>query len=203
MSAMTALRPKIAITHPKSQSSHRWASLSCPHGSVTPLLGILSAELQCSTPLEVGMQAPPAPEQLHECGLLPSSPVQVTQRGAEKQPAALHYSSPSDAPPEGQASWRERLRALFCCFAPDATEQYYRGSEGEAAVIRPPQPPTPPSYSGEPVIGPLQARGPAPACMHPRLPNTRRLACKAASAGSATGPSNWRRKRDLWCWPWA
>ena len=90
---------------------------------------------------------------------------QVTQR-AEKPPAALHYSSP--AAPDGQPSWRDRLRALFCCFVPDASEQYYRGGEGEAAVIRPPQPPTPPAYRGEPVIGSLQVPAGIPASPMPQ-----------------------------------
>ena len=123
---------------------------------------------------------------------------QVTQR-ADKPPAALHYSSPA-AQQDGQVSWRDRLRALFCCFAPDASEQYYRGGEGEAAVIRPPQPPTPPAYRGEPVIGSLQAR---PGTLHqsarrpaaplvprsPRRPHTGRsrslAACSRAPAALA------------------
>ncbi|CAL8468486.1 g8026 [Coccomyxa elongata] len=72
----------------------------------------------------------------------------------EKSPAALQYSD-TDAT-ERTLSWKERLRALLCCFVPDANEQYYRSNEAEAAIIRPPQPPTPPAYRGEPVIGPLQ-----------------------------------------------
>lgn len=51
-------------------------------------------------------------------------------------------------------SWTARLRALLCCFRPDAGE-YARGGEAEAVVIRPPQPPTPPRFSGDAVIGPL------------------------------------------------
>ena len=104
------------------------------------------------------LQQPKARPLAHPAGLMDLEPaLQVNQR-TEKQPATgLHYSTPSDAPLEGQVSWKERLRALFCCFVPDASEQYYRSSEGEATVIRPPQPPTPPAYRGEPVIGALQA----------------------------------------------
>ena len=79
--------------------------------------------------------------------------VQVNSR-SDKPAVASEYSK--DDAPEPSTSWRDRLRAFFCCFAPDANEQYYRSSKAEAAVIRPPQPPTPPAYRGEPVIGPLQ-----------------------------------------------
>lgn len=71
------------------------------------------------------------------------------------KPAEVSDYSKDDAS-EQSTSWKDRLRAFFCCFAPDANEQYYRSSKAEAAVIRPPQPPTPPAYRGEPVIGPLQ-----------------------------------------------
>lgn len=79
--------------------------------------------------------------------------VQVNTRS--DKPAEVSDYSKNDAS-EPSTSWKDRLRALFCCFAPDANEQYYRSSKAEAAVIRPPQPPTPPAYRGEPVIGPLQ-----------------------------------------------
>ena len=69
---------------------------------------------------------------------------------------AVPSEDSKDDPPDPYTSWKDRLRAFFCCFAPDANEQYYRSSKAEAAVIRPPQPPTPPAYRGEPVIGPLQ-----------------------------------------------
>jgi hypothetical protein len=81
--------------------------------------------------------------------------IQVNVR-EDKATAPLQYSS--GGTPQAQTSWKERLRAFFCCFAPDASEQYYSGGEAEAAVIRPPQPPTPPAYRGEPVIGPLHVR---------------------------------------------
>ena len=84
-------------------------------------------------------------------------------------------------------SWRERLRALFCCFAPDASEQYYRSGEGEAAVIRPPQPPTPPAYRGEPVIGSLQVRA-RRCCV-----NTAQHACCRAAAPRSKRPQSLRR----------
>ncbi|CAL5221322.1 g3496 [Coccomyxa viridis] len=78
---------------------------------------------------------------------------QVNSR-SDKPAVASEYSK--DDATEQSASWKDRLRAFFCCFAPDANEQYYRSSKAEATVIRPPQPPTPPAYRGEPVIGPLQ-----------------------------------------------
>ena len=79
--------------------------------------------------------------------------VQVNSR-SDKPAVASEYSK--DDATEQSASWKDRLRAFFCCFAPDANEQYYRSSKAEATVIRPPQPPTPPAYRGEPVSGPLQ-----------------------------------------------
>ena len=80
--------------------------------------------------------------------------VQVTSRTEQAQPAASHrYSSPDAGAAPPAPGWRARLRALLCCFRPDAGE-YVRG-EAEAVVIRPPQPPTPPQFSGEAVIGPL------------------------------------------------
>jgi hypothetical protein len=173
MSEMTAQRPKTTITHPKNQSSHRWVSPELPIWLSDNLVRLHLLLPMSQSP---DLAASPASKHPHQTGLPVS--LQVTQRGAEKQAAALHYSSPSDAPLEGQVSWRERLRALFCCFAPDASEQYYRGSEGEAAVIRPPQPPTPPSYSGEPVIGPLQAWHTS----HASTP-----ACRTAALGHAAG----------------
>ncbi len=90
--------------------------------------------------------------------------VQVNSR-SDKPAVASEYSK--DDTPKQSSSWKDRLRAFFCCFAPDANEQYYRSSKAEATVIRPPQPPTPPAYRGEPVIGPLQVISHPP---HPQLP---------------------------------
>ncbi|KAK9845903.1 hypothetical protein WJX81_005612 [Elliptochloris bilobata] len=80
---------------------------------------------------------------------------QVTNRAEQPPPAGSHrYASPAAAAASQPApGWRARLRALLCCFRPD-TGEYARG-EAEAVVIRPPQPPTPPRFTGEAVIGPL------------------------------------------------
>ena len=60
---------------------------------------------------------------------------------------------------EGRRTWSQRMRALLCCLAPTATEQYYRRGENEGVVVRPQMhPPAPPLYSAAPVIGALQAR---------------------------------------------
>lgn len=85
----------------------------------------------------------------------PSTPAvaaQVTSRSRDaKWPAA---------PPERQqkpAGWRSRLQTFLCCFVPQARDQYYR-PEPETVLIRPPQPPVPPSHVGPAVLGPIQAQ---------------------------------------------
>ncbi|KAK9828583.1 hypothetical protein WJX72_000867 [[Myrmecia] bisecta] len=44
-------------------------------------------------------------------------------------------------------------------------DHYYRSDETEAVVIRPPHPPTPPKFTGEAVIGPLEAEYKGKKCL--------------------------------------
>ena len=81
---------------------------------------------------------------------LPAAALQVTTREKPKRPNTVVERKPAP----GSPGWRSRLQTLLCCFTPQANDQYYR-PEPEAIVIRPPQPPAPPSHIGEPVIGPM------------------------------------------------
>ena len=81
---------------------------------------------------------------------LPAAALQVTTREKPKRPNTVVERKPAP----GSSGWRSRLQTLLCCFTPQANDQYYR-PEPEAIVIRPPQPPAPPSHIGEPVIGPM------------------------------------------------
>lgn len=82
----------------------------------------------------------------------------VTRNGAGAAPPRVSSTAGSDEA-VGRLTWSQRMRALLCCLAPAAAEQYYRRGENEAVVVRPqPHPPAPPLYSAAPVIGPLQAR---------------------------------------------
>ncbi|DBA93455.1 hypothetical protein WJX79_008935 [Trebouxia sp. C0005] len=82
---------------------------------------------------------------------------QVTRR--DQLPAANRTAPyPKAAEQDGVGSritWRTKLRSLLCCLAPPQNDQYFRSSEAEAVVIRPPRAALPPPrVSGEPVIGP-------------------------------------------------
>ena len=79
--------------------------------------------------------------------LLLSARCQVTAR-----PPSANFNQ-ADIP-ETRPSWRSRFRALFCCLAPAVNDQYYR-SDADPALIRPPQPPTPPPLVGDAVLGPI------------------------------------------------
>lgn len=60
-----------------------------------------------------------------------------------------------------QNGWKHRLQNLFCCFAPQTNDQYYR-PEPDSVVLKPPQPPAPPRHIGHAVLGPINEKVPHP-----------------------------------------
>ena len=45
---------------------------------------------------------------------------------------------------DSRITWKTKLRSLLCCLAPPQNDQYFRSSEAEAVVIRPPRAIVPP-----------------------------------------------------------
>jgi len=77
---------------------------------------------------------------------------QVTTRDEVKRPAVV----PSERAAK-QNGWKHRLQNLFCCFAPQTNDQYYR-PEPDSVVLKPPQPPAPPRHIGHAVLGPINEK---------------------------------------------
>eukprot|EP00884_Botryococcus_braunii_P018727 jgi/Botrbrau1/5538/Bobra.0023s0022.1 len=85
----------------------------------------------------------------------------ITQVNTREPPGGPpQYPRGGDNPPP-RRSWRQRLRLFLCCFVPREDDAFYRRDEAESVVIRPPQPPTPPRYTGQVLLGPMdqQDRG--------------------------------------------
>ena len=74
----------------------------------------------------------------------------LMQVAARQAPAGYSPQAISEARP----SWRSRFRALFCCLAPAVNDRYYR-DDADASHVRPIQPPTPPPFVGDAVLGPI------------------------------------------------
>lgn len=53
-------------------------------------------------------------------------------------------------------SWRAKFRALLCCLAPAAHDQYFPHREVPPAIIRSGRPVSPPSYTSRVLLGPMR-----------------------------------------------
>lgn len=101
---------------------------------------------------------------------------QVTRRDqlpAANRTAAYPKATEQDGV-DSRITWKTKLRSLLCCLAPPQNDQYFRSSEAEAVVIRPPRAIVPPPRApGEChaciacCYHPLHAGRKSPACCSP------------------------------------
>lgn len=82
-------------------------------------------------------------------------------------PSARYVSSISATTPRSKGdleevdaatrnSWRSKFRALLCCLAPAAHDQYFPHREVPPAIIRSGRPVSPPSYTSRVLLGPMR-----------------------------------------------
>ena len=68
---------------------------------------------------------------------------------------------------DSRITWKTKLRSLLCCLAPPQNDQYFRSSEAEAVVIRPPRAAVPPprapgdcnAFPNRPLVCAVHAHG--------------------------------------------